>query len=719
MNHLPQTFGRYQVLREIARGGMGAVYEVQAPGDPRRLALKVILGGVGPEELARFGREAELMAKVRHPNLIGIHSLDRTPAGKPYLVSDLIEGQTLTELVRQEQPDPERVLALVQGVCRGLEALHAAGVLHRDLKPENVLVRPDGTPVLLDFGIARELDAESLTQSGELLGTPGFMTPEQAMGNSTYDVRIDVYGVGALLYFLLARRAPYEGASLTQVLLATVEEPLDCEPLEGAPPALVSAARRALSKRPSDRPGSVAQLREELTADPSGSRAGLRILLLAVALAAALAAALGALSTLSFGDAFASPTPSPTLSRQASPAVSRSAEPASSECQVLPALHAPTHEAPGSARVRRGSDELFFQHCGHSSKLRLVQRGAGAQTWTDPIRLQIPPGASLAYPPDGNPTRPPPWGLAWERISAEFVAIDFKRRTTKPKRLEVINPYGKITHSLEWTLRELGGTPITAQHLRTSDHTLFVALASDPPTRGPIRALEFDWAQRQLKRYRPERDLTDAPSNVRDLTNLLPGTCLAVGECAGGPPIRIWFINPDLSPHGTWPYVGQPEALPQADGTAVTGWAFETERLRFALWGDVAGDLHLAKWKQGVTSGTTEGIPARVEKHLELDRLPGPVLGLATLVRRDQLLVFAASGHADRPEAWGRGEANELRVYSLTFEPAPVLELRARRTLRPSAYTGLRVSHDGAWLFAARADCALEIWQVAKLLEGE
>jgi len=656
------------------------------------------------------------MAKVRHPNLIGIHVLDKTPAGQPYMVSDLIEGEPLTELVRQERPGPERIETLVSGICLGLEALHAAGILHRDLKPDNVLVRPDGTPVLLDFGIARELDAETLTQTGALMGTPGFMSPEQAQGHSfrELDARTDVYGVGAILYYLLARRAPHEGISVTQVLLATVERPIDWTPTRGAPSRLIEVARRALSKDPARRQASAAALREELS-DTGNSRDRKRALLVGTSLVAAALSVLALAGVLLRGY-----EPGPSASRPpgeaATPSPSQTPDPALA--QVFQPLHRPTHASPGSARIQFASNGLFLQRCQHSGKLRLIQHEAEGNTWRDLKPIRIPRGASLAYPQGKDHDRPPPWAIAWERVGTEFIGVDLRTRVAKTKRVALTDLNGLVEFPPERLASELGQDAILAQHVRSSDSDLLLAFASSPPARGPIRVFQFDWEQRQVARYYPARALEDAPANVRDLTSLQTGICVAAGQCAGGPPIRIWFIDPDQTVHGTWPYRDFPVDLPDADGTAVVGLALP-ERYRFVLWGDSAGGLHLVRWKNPTSVDPVEGAPARLRKHLELDRLPGPVLGLATVFRRGKLLLFAASGQAHDPEAWAQREANELRVYSLSLQPKTRLELLARRPLRPLAYAWLRVSHDGEWLWAARADCSIEIWSVAKLLASD
>ncbi|HBP22918.1 MAG TPA: serine/threonine protein kinase, partial [Planctomycetes bacterium] len=187
------------MVRELGRGGLGVVYEVRADDWDRPLALKTLLtgGAVTPKRAHRFAREARLLAKVRHPGVLSVHAFEEASASHPaYIVTDLVEGQPLSALVRDAPLPAERAVELTCGIARGLEALHEIGVIHRDLKPENVIVDPAGTPVLLDFGLARELDSETrLTRTGETLGTPAYMAPEQVdrRVGGEFDERTDVY----------------------------------------------------------------------------------------------------------------------------------------------------------------------------------------------------------------------------------------------------------------------------------------------------------------------------------------------------------------------------------------------------------------------------------------------------------------------------------------------------------------------------------------------
>ncbi len=254
----PSTIGPYQVVRELGRGGMGVVLEVRRPGVERRLALKLMtLDGVEPMALERFGREAQALAKVKHPNVLAVHELGRTPEGRPYIVTDFIEGPNLRAVARGEPVPPERAARIVAALCGAVHALHEKTILHRDLKPENVMLRGDEDPVLLDFGLAREHDARSLTQSGMALGTPAYMSPEQADGKKgqALDERTDVYGLGAILFELLAGRQPFDTAGdfqkIVQVLTKDPKWPIETR--KEIPPALDGLVRRAMAKKREDR----------------------------------------------------------------------------------------------------------------------------------------------------------------------------------------------------------------------------------------------------------------------------------------------------------------------------------------------------------------------------------------------------------------------------------------------------------------------------------
>ena len=212
---LPSQIGAYRVVRELGRGGMGVVYEGQGPAG--QVAIKVLLDpDTSPE---RFLEEARACARLDHPHLVRL--IDQGSAqGHPYLVMPFLEGDTLEARLRQAGPlDPQDATALVATLARALDHVHTQGLLHRDIKPANVLLTAQG-PVLTDFGLARDeaRDRTRLTQTGMMLGTPGFMSPEQAAGEvQRVGPATDIYGLGALLYAALTGSPPFVG-SVVQVL---------------------------------------------------------------------------------------------------------------------------------------------------------------------------------------------------------------------------------------------------------------------------------------------------------------------------------------------------------------------------------------------------------------------------------------------------------------------------------------------------------------------
>ncbi|RMG12162.1 MAG: serine/threonine protein kinase, partial [Planctomycetota bacterium] len=277
-------FGSYEVVGELGRGGMGVVYEARHPHTPRRLALKRILRARSDAQgLARFDREARLLAQVRHPSVVRAHDAGRDEQGNPFLVTDLVEGEGLDEVLRRGPLEPTRAAELVAALAEGIAAVHRVGVLHRDLKPANVILTPEGRPVLIDFGLARPTgDAESLTRSGVIVGTPSYMAPEQAEGlpSAALDARVDVYGLGAILYACLAGRPPFEGSGPLQVAKKVLCDPIRWPVASPVPPALRAVAERALAKAPADRFAGADELahavRESIRAPtPSPSRAPL------------------------------------------------------------------------------------------------------------------------------------------------------------------------------------------------------------------------------------------------------------------------------------------------------------------------------------------------------------------------------------------------------------------------------------------------------------
>ncbi len=269
----------YEVTRLIGRGGMGAVWEarhVRLPG--KRVAVKVLLGAAAGdrEAYARFRRESEIASQIGHPNIVAVHDFNVLPSGTPYLVLEFLEGEDLAARLSRGRIPLDEALGLLRQIGSALAAAHRADVVHRDLKPANVYLCPTdesgvlGTRVkVLDFGISKIRGSQTVqTQDSILLGTPQYMSPEQASGkNAEIDQRTDVFALGAIAYEMLSGQPAFSGANLVAVVFRVVYEPSPSlravEP--GLPESVVAAIDRALAKDPAARFPDVASFVSALT----------------------------------------------------------------------------------------------------------------------------------------------------------------------------------------------------------------------------------------------------------------------------------------------------------------------------------------------------------------------------------------------------------------------------------------------------------------------
>jgi WD40 repeat protein/predicted Ser/Thr protein kinase len=213
----PLRVGHYRILRRIAEGGMGAVYEAEQENPRRRVALKVVRSGLtSPALLKRFIHEAQILGRLHHPGIAQVHEAGLAADGQPFFAMEYIRGVPLDEHANRHGLDVPARLGLLARVCDAVQHAHEQGVIHRDLKPANILVDETGQPKVLDFGVARATDADlltgaGLTQTGQLLGTPNYMSPEQVTADpASIDQRADVYALGVILFELLAHRLPYQ-----------------------------------------------------------------------------------------------------------------------------------------------------------------------------------------------------------------------------------------------------------------------------------------------------------------------------------------------------------------------------------------------------------------------------------------------------------------------------------------------------------------------------
>ena len=231
-----RKFGKYDIVRELARGGMGIVYQAQDPSLRREVALKVMIAGEHASEksLASFKREARAVAHLRHPNIINVYDAGEIN-NLHYFTMDFVRGRELKSLLR-DGPELVAVIDWLIDVCKGLDYAHSQGVIHRDLKPANIMIDEEGTALVMDFGLARDEANNSLQSvTGQIAGTPAYMSPEQAQGKvHEMNGRTDIFSMGTILYEVCTGRRAFKGETLVETLQAVVNDQpqsvLECNP---------------------------------------------------------------------------------------------------------------------------------------------------------------------------------------------------------------------------------------------------------------------------------------------------------------------------------------------------------------------------------------------------------------------------------------------------------------------------------------------------------
>jgi serine/threonine protein kinase len=263
MSTVPSHIGRYQIQGAIGQGGMGSLFKAWDPKLDRQVAIKVIRGD-DDDLRARFTREAQAAAHLRHPNIVTIFDVGEEQ-GQPFMAMEFIQGQTLAELIQKRTSiELSRKLELMEALCDGLGFAHRAGIVHRDVKPANVMVDGEGALKVLDFGIARLVEGAGTTRAGVLIGTLNYMAPERIAGQPL-DARSDIFAVGLVLYEFLAYRPAFPGSQELRVLQAILNEPpAPIAEVAGVTPEIVRIVDRALAKDPTQRYQDLATMRHDL-----------------------------------------------------------------------------------------------------------------------------------------------------------------------------------------------------------------------------------------------------------------------------------------------------------------------------------------------------------------------------------------------------------------------------------------------------------------------
>ncbi|MGZ3459565.1 MAG: serine/threonine protein kinase, partial [Archangium sp.] len=260
--------GRFNILEPIGVGGMGRVYRAQQTLLDRVVALKVLNPhfptSKDPGFQKRFLREASLTSKLRHPNTVTVIDYGQTDDGIFYIAMEYIQGQTLQELLKLGTLPVEKVIDVVRQACAGLDYASARGIIHRDIKPANIMIMPDGTVKIMDFGIAKSAGT-GMTSTGQVLGTPNYMSPEQVKGR-TLDGRSDLFSLGVVLYEMLTGERPFTGDNVTTIIYKIVNEqpPAPRELDANVHPGLSAVVMKALAKNRDERYQKGADLANDL-----------------------------------------------------------------------------------------------------------------------------------------------------------------------------------------------------------------------------------------------------------------------------------------------------------------------------------------------------------------------------------------------------------------------------------------------------------------------
>lgn len=265
--------GRWRLEDKIGEGGMGEVYRARQVNVDRVVAVKILRLALASSDqyVARFFREADIATSIQHPHCVTIYDFGQTENELLYIAMELLDGEPLSVVLRRRRLDLIEALTIAAQVCAGLSAAHSARIVHRDLKPDNIfLINVAGNETfakVLDFGIAKDLDStDKVTRTGQLFGTPEYMSPEQCEGSGNVDARSDLYAIGCLLYEVLTGRSPFQRDSIIQTLLAQVSDAPKSFAELGipVPPGVQAIVMKLLEKHPDNRFGSAIETRDAI-----------------------------------------------------------------------------------------------------------------------------------------------------------------------------------------------------------------------------------------------------------------------------------------------------------------------------------------------------------------------------------------------------------------------------------------------------------------------
>lgn len=580
----PAPLPGYRRVRELGRGGMGAVFEVVHEATGQHYALKQLLGAGGEacgeeqeQERERFAREAQTLASLDHPGLVRVHSA-RLEGSSPCFVQELLPKGSLEDRLRGGPLATEAARRVAREVAEALAYLHERGVLHRDLKPANLLFDAEGRARLTDFGLARVRGGRTLTQTGEVLGTPGYMPPEQITDSHRVDERSEVYAWGALLYALLTGEPPFLRGGVFATLDAVLNEaprpPQELNP--EADPALAALCLRALAKDPQARPASV---RELLAALDAGAKppAGGRALALGVVLGggAALLVAGGALLAFAASGAWPGseqPTRSPSQGGGLLPSAAVPAPSGPQDEALAPCLRLPERPAVWS---QDSSPVCPFREFVPS--LRAVEPRL-AQVEQDLELLELLYGEDL--PKFGSQGR-----ILQLRLTREQVAVEWKSALGEGKLKALIGEssargWRSLTRAL-WFVRILRRTP-----------TVFDDIISKEARAGELR-LEGDFELGELLA------LAEAGLATGDGTDAGCGELLR--RSRGGTSARQAWAELRALNQGIWSASASPPGAALEECVA-TPWAEEETQARRAR--RLLGELRLGGGPEWVRACT-------------------------------------------------------------------------------------------------------------------